>query len=118
MGNTHHGVQSKSLPDQESIEPEDGVYVTQLVAGENMNMQHFQFEAGATAMEHSHPNEQAVFITHGTFTVILEGEAYDFEAGDSYVIPGGIPHASENRTDKPVQGIDIFSPARDGTPWD
>lgn len=111
-------MESKSLSEQESIEPEDGLYVTQLVAGEKMNAQHFHFEAGTTAMEHSHPNEQIVFITEGTFTVILDGDAFDFEAGDSYVIPGGVPHASENRTDQPVKGIDIFSPARDGTPWD
>ncbi|QLG29942.1 cupin domain-containing protein (plasmid) [Halorarum halophilum] len=107
-----------SISEQETIEPEEGVRVTQLVAGENMNAQHFRFDPGATAMEHSHPHEQIVYILEGTFTVILDGEPFEFEAGDSYVIPGDVPHASENNTDEPVSGIDVFSPARDGTPWD
>ncbi|WP_273837355.1 cupin domain-containing protein [Halococcus sp. PRR34] len=111
-------METGSVSEQETREPEEGVHVTQLVAGENMNAQHFRFDPGATAMEHSHPSEQVVYLQQGTFTVIMEGKEYEFEAGESYVIPGGISHAAENRTDEPLAGIDIFSPTRNKTPWD
>lgn len=107
-----------SVDDEETVEAEPGVFPTQLVAGEQMNAQHFAFDPGASASEHSHPAEQVAFVYEGTLTLLIDGEAHDLEAGDSFLVPGGVPHAAANRGDEPARGIDVFSPPRDGTPWD
>ncbi len=37
--------------------------------------------------------------------------------GDSYVIPGGVPHELQNDAEIPLRGIDVFSPPRDDPDW-
>lgn len=111
-------MQVVSPDDVESAEAEDGVYPAQLFSGEQMNVQHFRFDAGASASEHSHPNEQVGFVHRGTLTMHVDGETYEVEAGDCLLVPGGVPHAAENRGDEPVEGIDVFSPPREDTPWE
>lgn len=108
---------SKAPADGTTIEVVDGVHLTQLAAGERMSVQHFHIEPGATIPQHSHEHEQAGYVAKGTFTFLLEGEEHVISTGESYVIPGGVPHAAENRADVPVDGIDIFSPPRTDPDW-
>jgi len=110
-------MQSMAPADGETVEVVDGVYLTQLVAGERMSVQHFHIESGATVPEHSHEHEQAGYVVSGTFTFLVDGEEHVIHPGESYSIPGGVPHAAENRAEKPVDGIDIFSPPRANPPW-
>ncbi|MFB6075465.1 MAG: cupin domain-containing protein, partial [Haloarculaceae archaeon] len=77
----------------------------------------FHIEPGARVPEHDHRHEQVGYVERGTFTFVVEGEEYTIGAGDSYQIPGGEPHAAENRTDEPVSGIDVFSPPRVDPDW-
>ncbi len=108
---------SIALSDREATEVTDGVYLAQLAAGERMSIQHFHIEPGATVPEHSHEHEQAGFIYSSALTFIVDGEEFTIEQDDSYTIPSEEPHAAENRTDEPVDGIDIFSPPRLDVPW-
>jgi quercetin dioxygenase-like cupin family protein len=101
----------------ETVEAVDGVYLTQLVAGKQMSVQHFHIEPGATVPEHSHEHEQAGYVVHGTFTFTVDGTEHVISPGESYCIPGGQPHAAANRADIPVDGIDIFSPPRTDPDW-
>jgi len=103
--------------DGETVEVVEGVHLTQLGAGESMSVQHFHIEPGATVPEHSHPHEQAGYVTRGTFTFVIDGEEFVISPGESYVIPGGVAHEAENRSDVPVDGIDIFSPPRTDPDW-
>ncbi|CDK40789.1 cupin [Halorubrum sp. AJ67] len=48
---------------------------------------------------------------------MVDGGERVVEAGDTYVIPGGEPHAAANRGDEPVVGYDIFSPPRANPDW-
>lgn len=101
----------------ETVEAVDGVHLTALAVGERMSLQHFHIEPGAVVPEHSHPHEQAGYVTHGTFTVAVEGAEYVIDSGDSYVIPGDESHRAENRADEPVRGVDVFSPPREDPAW-
>ncbi|WP_135824020.1 cupin domain-containing protein [Halorussus ruber] len=102
---------------EESTEAVEGVHLSLLAGAEKMNVQHFDIEPGAEVPEHSHDHEQAGYITQGTLTFIVDGEEIDVSAGDSYVLPGGEPHAAENRGDERVEGVDIFSPPRENPDW-
>ena len=110
-------MESMAPADGETVEVVDGVHLTQLAAGERMSIQHFHIEPGARVPFHSHDHEQAGMVTNGTFTFYLEDEAEVISPGESYVIPGGVRHASENEADVPVDGIDVFSPPRLNPDW-
>jgi quercetin dioxygenase-like cupin family protein len=108
---------SMAPADGETVEVVDGVYLTQLVAGERMSVQQFHIEPGAAIPEHSHRHEQAGYVARGTFTFLVEGTERVISRGESYTIPGGEPHSAENRADVPVDGVDIFSPPRTNPDW-
>ncbi|SDQ27232.1 cupin domain-containing protein [Natronobacterium texcoconense] len=110
-------MERSSLSDLEPTEAADGVHLTLMAGSESMNVQHFEIEPGAVVEEHSHPNEQTGFIYEGELTFLTEGEEITCGPGDSYAIPGGQPHAAENRSGKTVRGVDIFSPPRENPNW-
>jgi len=104
--------------DVDSAQPEPGVTLSQLIAGERMNIQEVAFEPGSVASEHSHPNEQVTFVYEGTLTIHGEDGSHELEAGDSLLIPGGATHSAENTGDTVARAVDVFGPPREGTPWD
>ncbi|EMA54271.1 cupin domain-containing protein [Halococcus salifodinae] len=106
-----------SVTDEESVEALEGVHLAQLAAGERTSVQHFRIKPGAVVGEHSHEHEQTGFVTRGELTFTVDGEEVATGPGDSYVIPGGAPHAAENCGDEPVEGVEIFSPPRPNPPW-
>ncbi|SIR31553.1 Cupin domain protein [Haladaptatus litoreus] len=110
-------MEKDSLSDHETTEAVDGVHLAQLAAGEEMSVQHFHIEPGATVPEHSHEHEQTGFIHSGALTFVVDGEEIVIREGDSYAIPGDEPHSAKNEGDEPVRGIDIFSPPRLDVPW-
>jgi quercetin dioxygenase-like cupin family protein len=110
-------MESVPLSSRETVEVLDGVHLTQLAAGERMSVQHFHIEPGARVSEHSHDHEQTGYVFAGTLTFEVGGEELPVSANDSYAIPGGEPHAAENRGEEPVVGLDIFAPPRLDPPW-
>ena len=61
---------------------------------------------------HSHPHEQIGIVITGEIEFVVDGQTKTLQAGDVYVIPGGVEH--EARTfDQPVQVMDVFSPVRE-----
>jgi quercetin dioxygenase-like cupin family protein len=103
--------------DSDPTEALDGVHLAMLAGGEEMNVQRFEIDPGATVPAHSHPHEQAGYLVAGTLTFLLDDEERELRAGDSYSIPGGESHGVENRGDEVVRGIDIFSPPRESPDW-
>jgi quercetin dioxygenase-like cupin family protein len=95
----------------------DGVALSQLAAGTELNVQGYRIEPGASVPEHDHPHEQGGYVVRGTLTFLVDGEELVVSAGDSYVIPGGEPHGAENRGDETVEGVDVFAPPRTDPPW-
>ncbi|TKX80658.1 cupin domain-containing protein [Halorubrum sp. SD626R] len=103
--------------DVEAVEAVDGVFLTQGAVGEDASVQHFVIEPGASVPEHDHPHEQVGAIIEGALTFLVDGEELVVEAGDTYAIPGGEPHAARNDGDETVVGYDIFSPPRANPDW-
>jgi quercetin dioxygenase-like cupin family protein len=108
-----------SIDDVEPTEAADDVYLALLAGGDEMNVQHFRIEPGASVPVHDHPHEQVGYIVAGELTFVAgeDGEEIVVGPGDSYSLAGGEPHGAENRGDDPVVGIDVFSPPRDNPPW-
>ena len=103
--------------DRTTVEAVDRVHLTQLAVGEETSIQGFEIEAGATVPEHSHRHEQTGFVHEGELTFLVDGETIPVSAGESFTIPGGEPHAAENRGDGRVRGVDVFAPPRPDPDW-
>lgn len=102
----------------EETEVEDGVYLAQLVTGEEMSIQHVRMEPGGRVPEHSHHHEQVGFVYEGEQTFILEsGETVAITPGESYRLESHEPHAAENRGESVMRAIDVFSPPRANPGW-
>lgn len=93
------------------------VHLAQLATGDDMSLQHFRIEPGATVPSHSHRHEQAGFVYEGELTFLLDDGAVSVGAGDSYVLTSHEVHGAENRGDVPVRGVDVFSPPRPNPDW-
>ncbi len=112
------GVQMTSIEESEKTEVADGLFASQVAAGEDMNIQHADFEPGSVLEEHSHHHEQITFVYEGEFDIIIDGERYTMEAGDVCIIDGHTPHKVVNETDEVARAVDIFHPARQTPPWE
>jgi quercetin dioxygenase-like cupin family protein len=82
------------------------------VRGDNVSFALVELDPNVAVAEHSHPNEQAGFIVEGTFTFTIGGETRELKPGDTYVIPGGVPHSALSGPEGTI-AVDIFTPPRD-----
>ena len=89
--------------------------VAHAIRGEKVMVALVELEPDTEVAEHSHPQEQAGFIIEGTFTFTIGGETRRLGPGDTYVIPGGVPHSAKSGPEGNVV-IDVFSPPRED--WD
>lgn len=96
----------------DGAEPIDGVHLTPLQSTDRMSMQAFEIEADAVVPEHEHHQEQFGIVYRGELTFVVDETEILVEAGDSFAIPGGEPHAAENTGDSLVRGFDVFAPPR------
>jgi quercetin dioxygenase-like cupin family protein len=56
-----------------------------------------EFNPGVSAVRHSHPGEELVFVTEGLLEYRLDGRPpVTLKAGDVLFIPHGTPHAVKN----------------------
>ena len=105
--------QSKTYDNLAAVRPYKiwpGIFAHAIV-GKNVSFGLIDMPAGQEVKEHSHPNEQIGFILQGTFIFTIDGETRDLGPGDTYVIPGGVPHSGAAGPEGAV-AIDIFSPPR------
>jgi quercetin dioxygenase-like cupin family protein len=49
----------------------------------------------ASSAEHVHDYDEYMVVVQGCYTLIINGERIQVEAGKEYVIPRGIPHSGE-----------------------
>lgn len=85
--------------------------VARAVAGERLQLALIDIEPNRTVPQHHHPNEQVGFVIEGSITMTIGGEARELRAGETYVIPGEVPHSAESGPEGCVV-IDTFSPPR------
>ncbi len=80
--------------------------------GENLTLAVVDLEANAVLPTHNHPHEQGGYLLEGEFELTIGDETRTIQAGDLYVIPGGVNHTVKVGS-KPTRVLDIFSPVRE-----
>ena len=81
------------------------------VQGAQITMAIVELSPNSVVPEHHHPNEQLGIVLQGSMTFTIGGERRALVVGDTYNIPGHIPHDVVAGPDGAVV-IDVFSPVR------
>ena len=92
------------------VEMLQGVLRRTLGHGEEMLLAEFTLAAGAEVPTHSHPHAQVGYMVRGRMQLTIGNETHTVETGDSYYIPGDVPHAAVSPEGCVV--VDIFYPPR------
>ena len=81
------------------------------VEGENITMAVVELEPNSVVPEHHHHNEQLGVVLTGSMTCTIGGERRALVPGDTYSIPGNVPHEFATGPQGAVV-VDVFSPVR------
>ncbi|MDZ4767557.1 MAG: cupin domain-containing protein [Chloroflexota bacterium] len=60
---------------------------------------------------HQHIHDQVGYIVHGRFELTVDGSTQILNPGDSYAVPGNMPHSGRAVVDTVL--VEIFSPPRE-----
>jgi quercetin dioxygenase-like cupin family protein len=74
-------------------------------------MAEFRLKAGFPLPVHEHPHEQTGYLVSGRLRLTIGGETHDARPGDSWCVPGGVPHGAEVLED--AVAVEVFSPIRE-----
>ena len=88
-----------------------GVNLDSLAVGEKSMVTKMNYIAGNYATEHTHPHEQCGYVISGKYLMTVEKNEFILEAGDSYAVPGNMPHSFKVLEAGEV--IDVFTPQRE-----
>ena len=82
-----------------------------MLNGEAMTLAQITLAAGAVVPLHEHPNEQIATVLSGRLRFVIGDEELEIGAGESVLIPGGLPHHVDALEDSVV--LDAFAPRRE-----
>lgn len=105
---------TRPYDDTTPIEQFSGVVRRTLVSGERLTLVEIRIAPGAEVPLHTHPHEQAGQVQAGEIELRLggsDGEAQRLGPGDSYLIPGDLPH--HVRAIDAATLVEVFSPVRE-----
>jgi quercetin dioxygenase-like cupin family protein len=107
---------TRTYADTRAVEAFPGVTRRTLASGERLTLVEIHLDAGSEVPEHTHPHEQAGHVAAGRVRFRIgrpDGGADEVEVvrGDSYLIPGGLPHYARALEDATL--IEVFSPVRE-----
>lgn len=88
-----------------------GVSLDSLAIGEKSIVTKMNYVKGNFATTHTHPNEQSGYVISGRYRMIVNGQEYELNAGDSYAVPGNVPHSFE--VIEAGEVVDVFTPIRE-----
>lgn len=88
-----------------------GVVRRTLGHGEEMLLTEFTIAEGSEVPTHSHPQAQVGYVVRGRMRLTIGDETHECTAGDSYYIPGDVPHGATVPQDSLV--VDVFCPPRE-----
>lgn len=91
-----------------------GVNLDSLAVGEKSMVTKMNYVKGNFATTHQHPHEQCGYVVSGQYRLIVDAQPKIDEilvAGDSYAIPGNVPHSFEVLEGGEV--VDVFTPQRE-----
>lgn len=87
-----------------------GVNLDSLAVGEKSMVTKMNYVVGNYATEHTHPHEQCGYVISGRYLMTVDEHAFILEAGDSYAVPGNVPHSFKVLEAGEV--VDVFTPHR------
>ena len=96
--------------DENIVQMKPGIRRQQLVRGERTHMLRFFLEKGADLPVHTHQQEQTGYLLSGAMIMEVEGTRHRLQPGDSWSLPGNLPHGVEVLEDTEV--LEVFSPPR------
>jgi quercetin dioxygenase-like cupin family protein len=97
---------------QDEMRP--GVHRRVLGTTDRMMLTEFFLESGAEVPTHSHPHDQVGYVTMGRLQLTVNGDLRELMSGDSYAIPGGVPHQALALRDTLL--VEVFAPPREDFP--
>lgn len=88
-----------------------GIRRKTLSYGDATLMAEFRLRGGAVLPVHDHPQEQTGYLVAGRLRLTIDDETRDVAPGDSWSIPGGVPHGAVALAD--TVAVEVFSPVRE-----
>jgi quercetin dioxygenase-like cupin family protein len=88
-----------------------GIRRKTLSYGAETLMAEFRLLAGYPLPIHDHPQEQTGYLVSGRIRLTIGGDTHDVAPGDSWSVPGGVPHGAEVLED--AVAVEVFSPVRE-----
>ncbi len=93
------------------VEMLPGVVRRTLNEGERTMLCEIELARGSVVPLHTHPHEQIGYLSRGRLRFVIGDEERELHEGDSWCVPGDVPHMVTALEDSVA--IDIFSPPRD-----
>lgn len=90
--------------------PEPGMIREVLAHSPELMLVRHRFRKGWIGAPHSHPHHQLVYVISGSISITVEGDTQTANAGDSFVVDGGLTHQASALEDSVV--LDVFTPTR------
>ncbi len=85
---------SEVLELTELVQYQEGQVVSRTLAQNSaLSLTLFAFEKGEGLSGHSAPGDAMVQVLEGAGTITIEDKEYTVKAGESIIMPAGIPHA-------------------------
>ena len=91
--------------------PESGLKRRVLAYNEKLFLAEHEMVKGWVGTVHSHPHDQIVYVVHGHIRVKCQGNTFDAQTGDTFVVRGGVQHDASAIEDSRV--VDVFTPCRE-----
>lgn len=88
----------------------------QVVHGARQSMVRYIYQPGTVFPQHHHPEEQFTLVISGQIEFTVAGDTITLQAGESAIIPSGIPHGARVVGDQTVETFNALSPRRDQHP--
>jgi quercetin dioxygenase-like cupin family protein len=91
--------------------PEPGMVRQVLAHTDHIMLVRHTFDKGWVGAAHSHPHHQLVYVVSGSIKVVMQGEEFIANTGDSFVVDGNIEHQASALESSIV--LDVFTPTRE-----
>ncbi|HEX8324278.1 MAG TPA: cupin domain-containing protein [Tepidisphaeraceae bacterium] len=96
--------------DAPTTAPEPGMVRQVLTHSPHLMLVKHVFEKGWVGAAHAHPHHQLVYVVRGSIAVTVDGQTRTVNAGDSFIVDGGVEHQASALEDSEV--LDVFTPIR------
>jgi quercetin dioxygenase-like cupin family protein len=73
----------------------------------SMSFAHYEFTAGSTVQEHSHPQEEVWLVVEGALEITVDGEVRTAGAGVAAIVPPNVRHAVKALTNGKAIVVDF-----------